>query len=85
MGCSFFFVWLANGLCGKKTSINVVKGQVSDFVGKINGALKTMISYYKSKIIGDITSIGIKGFVGNFTKIFNFISFNSFFIYFYFS
>ena len=33
-----------------------------------------MISYYKSKIIGDITSIGIKGFVGNFTKIFNFIS-----------
>ena len=74
LGCSFFFVWLANGLCGKKTSINVVKGQVSDFVGKINGALKTMISYYKSKIIGDITSIGIKGFVGNFTKIFNFIS-----------
>ena len=74
LGCSFFLVWLANGLCGRKTSINVVKGEVTDFVGKINGALKTIFSYYKSKIIGDITSIGIKGFVGNFTKIFNFIS-----------
>ena len=74
LGCSFFFVWLANGLCGRKTSINVNKGEVPDFVGKINGAIKTIYSYYKSKIIGEITSIGIKGFFGNFTKIFNFIS-----------
>ena len=73
LGCSFFFVWLANGLCGKKTSINVAKGEVPDFVGKINGAIKTIYSYYKSKIIGEITSVGIKGFFGNFTKIFNFI------------
>ena len=73
LGCSFFFVWLANGLCGRKTSINVTKGEVSDFVGKINGAIKTIYSYYKSKIIGEITSIGIKGFFGNFTKIFNLI------------
>ena len=74
LGCSFFFVWVANGLCGRKTSINVNKGEVTDFVGKINGALKTIYSYYKSKIIGEITSIGIKGFFGNLTKIFNFIS-----------
>ena len=73
LGCSFFFVWLANGLCGRKTSINVAKGEVSDFVGKINGALKTIYSYYKSKIIGEVTAIGIKGFFGNFTKIFNLI------------
>ena len=74
LGCSFFFVWLANGLCGRKTSINVAKGEVTDFVGKINGAIKTIYSHYKSKVIGEITSIGIKGFFGNFTKIFNFIS-----------
>ena len=73
LGCSFFFVWLANGLCGRKTSINVVKGQVPNFIGKINGIIKAIYSYYKSKIIGDITSIGIKGFFGNFTKIFNLI------------
>ena len=73
LGCSFFFVWLANGLCGRKTSINVAKGEVPDYVGKINGAIKTIFSYYKSKIIGEITSVGIKGFFGNFTKIFNLI------------
>ena len=73
LGCSFFFVWVANGLCGRKTSINVNKGEVTDFVGKINGALKTIYSYYKSKIIGEVTAIGIKGFFGNFTKIFNLI------------
>ena len=50
LGCSFFFVWLANGLCGRKTSINVAKGEVTDFVGKINGAIKTIYSHYKSKV-----------------------------------
>ena len=74
LGCSFFFVWLANGLCGKKTSVNVTKGNIPDFVGKINGAIKTVYWHYKAKIIGEITSIGIKGFFGNFTKIFAFIS-----------
>lgn len=74
LGCSFFFVWLANGLCGKKTSINVPKGTIENFVGKINVGIKTMVRYYKAKIIGEITSIGIKGFFGNFTKIFSFIS-----------
>ena len=74
LGCSFFYVWLANGLCGRKTSVNVTKGSVPDFVGKINGAIKTVYRYYKSKIVGEITSIGIKGFFGNFTKIFNFIT-----------
>ena len=73
LGYSFFYVWLANGLCGRKTGINVAKGNIPDFVGKINGALKTIYRYYKSKIVGEITSIGIKGFFGNFTKIFNLI------------
>ena len=40
----------------------------------ITYSFKTIYSYYKSKIIGEITSIGIKGFFGNLTKIFNFIS-----------
>ena len=78
LGYSFFYVWLANGLCGRKTGINVAKGNIPDFVGKINGALKTIYRYYKSKIIGEITSIGIKGFFGNFTKIFNFITTDKF-------
>ena len=78
LGCSFFYVWLANGLCGKKTSINVAKGNIPDFVGKINGFIKAIYWYYKGKILGEITSIGIKGFFGNFTKIFNFIATDKF-------
>jgi hypothetical protein len=78
LGYSFFYVWLANGLCGRKTGINVAKGNIPDFVGKINGALKTIYRHYKSKIVGEITSIGIKGFFGNFTKIFNFITTDKF-------
>ena len=73
LGCSFFFVWLAKGLCGRKTSVNVTSGSIPDFVGKINGAIKMIYWHYKAKIIGEITSIGIKGFFGNFTKIFAFI------------
>ena len=73
LGCSFFFVWLANGLCGKKTSVNVTSGLIPDFIGKISGAIKTVYGHYKAKIVGEITSIGIKGFFGNFTKIFSFI------------
>ena len=73
LGCSFFFVWLANGLCGRKTSINAAKGNIPSFTGKINGIIKKIYWYYKGKILGEITSIGIKGFFGNFTKIFNFI------------
>ena len=73
LGCSFFFVWIASGLCGQKMSINIAKGEVTDFVGKINGALKTIVSYYKSKVIGELISAGIKGLFGNLTKIFSFI------------
>ena len=73
LGCSFFFVWLANGLCGRKTSVHVTKGNIPDFVGKINGAIKTLYWHYKAKIVGEITSIGIKGFFGNLTKIFSLI------------
>ena len=78
LGCSFFFVWLANGLCGRKTSINVTKGNIPDFVGKINGAIKAIFRHYKAKIVGEITSIGIKGFFGNFTKIFNLLGTDKF-------
>ena len=78
LGCSFFFVWLANGLCGRKTSINVTKGSIPDFVGKINGTIKSIFRHYKAKIIGEITSIGIKGFFGNFTKIFNILGTDKF-------
>ena len=74
----FFFVWLANGLCGRKTSINVTKGNIPDFVGKINGAIKAIFRHYKAKIVGEITSIGIKGFFGNFTKIFNLLGTDKF-------
>ena len=69
LGCSFFYVWLANGLCGRKTGVQVKKWNVSDFVGKINVAFKTIYRHYKAKIVGEITSIGIKGFFGNVKKI----------------
>ena len=65
-------------ICGRKTGINIVKGIIPDLVWKINGALKTIYRYYKSKIIGEITSIGIKGFFGNFTKIFGFVTADKF-------
>jgi hypothetical protein len=69
LGCSFFYVWLANGLCGRKTGIQVKNWNIPDFVGKINVALKTIYRHYKAKIVGEITSIGIKGFFGNVKKI----------------
>ena len=69
LGCSFFYVWLANGLCGRKTGVQVKKWNVPDFVGKINVALKTIYRHYKAKIVGEITAIGIKGFFGNVKKI----------------
>ena len=69
LGCSFFYVWLANGLCGRKTGVQVKKWNVPDFVGKINVAFKTIYRHYKAKIVGEITSIGIKGFFGNVKKI----------------
>ena len=73
LGCSFFYVWLANGLCGRKTGVQVKKWNIPDFVGKINVAIKTIYRHYRAKIVGEITSIGIKGFFGNFTKILFFI------------
>jgi hypothetical protein len=69
LGCSFFYVWLANGLCGRKTGVQVKNWNIPDFVGKINVALKTIYRHYKAKIVGEITSIGIKGFFGNVKKI----------------
>jgi len=73
MGCSDFYIWMANGLVEKKQNILLENSYLDFKNGGFGQYLKRIYFLYLGKIENKITIFGIKGFFGQFGKIFSFI------------
>jgi hypothetical protein len=70
-GFSSFFIWTAKGLTEKKHSINLEPYTIPLYIGDFKGIIKKIIQRYKSAVISEFVTIGIKGVIGNISKAIN--------------
>ena len=67
-GCSSFFIFAAKGLTEQKHSINLEPYTIQTYIGDFKGIAKLIWQRYKHSIKSEFVSIGIKGLIGNISK-----------------
>ena len=67
-GCSSFFIFAAKGLTEQKHSINLEPYTIQLYIGDFKGIGKLIWQRYKHSIKSEFVNIGIKGIIGNISK-----------------
>ena len=66
---SSFFIWTAKGLIGRQHSIKLEPYTIQLYIGGFKGILKKIIQRYKKAVVSELVTIGIKGVIGNISKV----------------
>ena len=70
--CSDFYIWLAEGLVGRRHTLKIEPSKNLHFSGGLGFFFKKMFYMFKTKFENQITDMGLKGFVGQFKNLFSY-------------